>query len=122
MQANILMGLMYDSLERKGLSKKHFAIAKVKKLREMSKLAPKNTIPKNFRTEPIDFKVEIIDYNNVNTKDKGLDSDSIDSIYFDLIDFVMEYNIYEIANSAIEYINDKNTERYLITMAKIRIL
>jgi Tfp pilus assembly protein PilF len=33
--ANILMGVMYKALERPGLSRKHFAIAKVKRMREL---------------------------------------------------------------------------------------
>jgi len=48
--ANLLMGFMYEAINRPGLQRKHFAIAKVKKMREMNNLQPKNTEPKNFRT------------------------------------------------------------------------
>lgn len=44
------------------MSRKHFAIAKVKRMRDLGVLPPKSSVPKNFRTEAIDFKVEIIDY------------------------------------------------------------
>lgn len=60
---------MYDKLNRPGLSRKYFAIAKMRKLRELNKLAPKSNQPKNFRTTGIEFKVEIIDFKNVLTKD-----------------------------------------------------
>lgn len=36
------MGLLYDKLERPGLSRKHFAIAKCRKLRELNLLPPKS--------------------------------------------------------------------------------
>lgn len=49
-QANLLMGFMYKAIGRPGLSRKHFAIAKVKRMRELSQLQPKNNAPKNFRT------------------------------------------------------------------------
>mmetsp|Transcript_36230 Transcript_36230/g.26878 ORF Transcript_36230/g.26878 Transcript_36230/m.26878 type:complete len:289 (+) Transcript_36230:478-1344(+) len=122
LQANLLMGVLFDRIGRKGLSKKHFAISKVKKLRELNKLPPKSSLPKNFRTQPLDFKVEIIDYNNVNTKDKALDLDSIDLLYLDLADFLLEFNIYGVADLALEYVNDKQTERYLVSLSKIRVL
>lgn len=48
--ANLLMGIMYEKLERPGLSRKYFAIAKCKKLRDLNLLPPKSMQPKNFRT------------------------------------------------------------------------
>lgn len=44
------------------MARKHFAIAKVKKMRDLGILQPKSSIPKNFRTESIEFKVEIINW------------------------------------------------------------
>ena len=67
--ANILMGFMYEAIKRPGLSRKHFAIAKVKRMRELGQLQPKNNAPKNFRTQAIEYPVEIIDYKQVATKD-----------------------------------------------------
>lgn len=70
---NLLMGIMYDKQNRPGLSRKYFAIAKMKKLRDLNKLPPKGTQPKNFRTQPLsqptDYKVEIVDFKVVMTKD-----------------------------------------------------
>jgi len=64
------MGLMYDKLERPGLSRKHFAVAKCCKLRELGQLPPKSTQPKNFRTIQQEYKVEIVDFKIVLTKDQ----------------------------------------------------
>jgi hypothetical protein len=64
------MGIMYDELQRPGLSRKHLAISKVKKLRDLNQLPPKSMAPKNFRTMMMEYKVEIIDYKNVMTKDQ----------------------------------------------------
>ena len=63
------MGFMYEAINRPGLSRKHFAIAKVKRMRELNQLQPKNNDPKNFRTQAIEFVVDIIDYKNVATID-----------------------------------------------------
>lgn len=70
LHANILLGLMYQKLGEPGLSRKHFAIAKVKRMRDLGLLAPKSSVPKNYRTQPLqEYKVEIIDFKNVTTKD-----------------------------------------------------
>jgi hypothetical protein len=50
--ANLLLGLLYDKQAQSGLSRKHFAIAKVKRMRDLGQLPPKSQIPKNFRTTP----------------------------------------------------------------------
>jgi len=51
------------------MARKHIAIAKTKKMRDLGILPPKSSIPRNFRTESIEFKVEIMDYKKVNTID-----------------------------------------------------
>ena len=53
--ANVLMGFMYEAIKRPGLSRKHFAIAKVQRMRELNQLNPKNNAPKNFRTQALEF-------------------------------------------------------------------
>ena len=70
LQANMLMGLLHDKLERPGLSRKHFAVAKCRRLRELGLLPPRSTQPKNFRTTQQEFKVEIVDFKSVLTKDQ----------------------------------------------------
>jgi hypothetical protein len=44
------MAFMFEAINRPGLSRKHFAIAKVKRMRELNQLQPKNNDPKNYRT------------------------------------------------------------------------
>lgn len=69
----MLLGLMFDKLQDSGLSRKHFAIAKVRYMRELNILAQKSSLPTNYRTQPPhDLKVEIIDYNNLRTQDSNL--------------------------------------------------
>lgn len=48
---------MYDKIGRPGLSRKHFAIAKCRKLRELNQIPPKSNQPKNFRTIQEEFKI-----------------------------------------------------------------
>jgi hypothetical protein len=52
------------------MARKHFAIAKTKKMRELGIMPPKSSVPKNFRTEAHEFKVEIINYGKVKTIDE----------------------------------------------------
>ncbi len=52
-------------------------------------MPPKSSIPKNFRTETIDFKVEIVDYNKLKTSDESLTPKESDNIFFDLIDYLL---------------------------------
>jgi len=68
--ANLLFGLIYKHEGWAEMARKHFAIAKTKKMRDLGILPPKSSVPKNFRTEAIEFKVEIIDYKKVKTIDE----------------------------------------------------
>ena len=93
---------MYDKLGEPGLSRKHFAIAKVKRMRDLNIIPPKSSIPKNYRTTPIEYKVEIIDFRNVqNTKDVGLNADNADLMYFEFIDILIENVLFDIADSTL---------------------
>ena len=71
------------------MARKHFAIAKVKRMRDLGILPPKSIIPKNFRTEAVDFKVEIIDYQSLKTNDETLTPKDSDLLFFELIDFLL---------------------------------
>ena len=68
--ANLLFGLIYKHEKWPEMARKHFAIAKTKKMRDLGILAPKSSVPKNFRTESHEFRVEIIDYKKVKTIDE----------------------------------------------------
>lgn len=65
--ANLLFGFYYKLTEWDEMARKHFAIARVKRMRDLQVLPPKSSIPKNFRTESIDYKVEIVDYAKLKT-------------------------------------------------------
>lgn len=119
--ANLLFGFFYKLTGWDEMARKHFAIARVKRLRDLQLLPPKSSIPKNFRTESIDFKVEIIDYAKLKTHDEQLAPKESDLLFFELIEFLISRQIYGTAKTALHYIQDKNSTRYLMTNAKICI-
>ena len=41
-------------------------------------------------------------------------------MYFELIDFLLDKTLFQTADLAIEYVKDKHSEKYLITLATIR--
>lgn len=119
--ANLLFGLYYKLTEWDQMERKHFGIARVKRMRDLQVLPPKSTIPKNFRTETVDFKVEIVDYAKLKTQDENLTAKESDLMFFELIDFLIERQIYGTSQIALDYIQDKSSARYLMTRAKICI-
>lgn len=121
-QANLLMAFVYEATNRPGLSRKHFAIAKVKKMRELGQLQPKNNDPKNFRTQSFEYHVEIIDYKNVQTKDQNMAPEDSDKIFFELIELLLENNLFIAADIALKYIQDLHSNTYLMTKSRIRIM
>jgi tetratricopeptide (TPR) repeat protein len=116
------MGFMYVAIGRPGLSRKHFAIAKVKRMRELKQLAPKNNDPKNFRTQSKDFYVEIVDYKTVSTMDQNMKPVDSDQMFFSLIDLLLEFYLFGAADTALEQIKDLHSKQYLMTKANIRIM
>jgi hypothetical protein len=66
--------------------------------------------------------VEVIDYKKVKSNDEKLTSKENDLMFFDLIDFLIERNVFGVADLALEYIVDKSTQRYLMAEARTRIL
>jgi tetratricopeptide (TPR) repeat protein len=120
--ANILQGFMYEAIGRPGLQRKHFAIAKVKRMRELNQLQPKNNTPKNFRTQSIEYPVEIIDYKNVRSKDEDMKPNDSDQMHFELIDLLLENILFKTADKTLSYIIDTHSNQYLLTKARIRIM
>lgn len=116
------MAFMFEAIKRPGLSRKHFAIAKVKRMRELNQLPPKNNDPKNYRTQSIDYTVRIIDYKTVSTKDQQIKPDDCDQVFFELIDLLLENNLYKAADIALSYIQDTHSNQYLLTKARTRIM
>lgn len=119
--ANLLFGIFYKLIEWPEMSRKHFAIAKVKRMRDLGILPPKSNVPKNFRTQAKEYRVEVIDYKKVKTTDEKLSPKENDLMFFDLIDFLLDRCVFGVADLALEYIQDKSTQRYLMAEAKVRI-
>ena len=116
------MGLLYKLTNRPEMSRKHFAIAKTTKMRALNLLPPKSSIPKNFRTEAIEYKVEIVDFKKVKSVDEQLSAKDCDSLLFDLIDFLLGRTVFGVADMALNLIQDKTSPKYLMTKAQIRVL
>jgi tetratricopeptide (TPR) repeat protein len=104
------------------MSRKHFAIAKAKRMRDVGMLPPKSSIPKNFRTQAREFKVEVVDYKKLKTMDENLSAKESDLLFFDLIDFLLSRTVFGVADIALEYIQDKSTQRYLMAEARVCVL
>lgn len=103
------MAFIYEAINRPGLSRKHFSIAKVKRMREIGGyLHPKNNDPKNFRRMGIQYQVNIIDYSTVITKDQSIKPEDSDKIFFELIDRLLENNLYKAANICLGYLQDEH--------------
>lgn len=115
--ANLLFGLIYQHESWPEMARKHFAIAKTKKMRDLGILPPKSSIPKNFRTESIEFKVEIIDYKKIKSIDEQLTSKDCDSMFFDFIDFLLQRTVYNVAGQVLDFVQDKASARYLMARA-----
>ena len=118
--ANLLLALMYEKLGETGLQRKHLAIAKVRRMRDLNLLPPKNMLPKNFRTTQMEMKLEIIDFKQVNTKDQQLSADNADNLYLEFIDLLLDNLVFDLADSLLQYVMNHSTERYLLTLSKIR--
>lgn len=65
--------------------------------------------------------MEIIDYKNVVTQDQKMKPNDSDQIFFELIDLLLENNLFTAADTALEYIQDLHSTQYLYTKARIRI-
>jgi hypothetical protein len=102
---------------RPGMARKHIAIAKVARMRELNQLQPFNYDNKNFRTQSIDYRVEIIDYSKVVTKDAEMKPADSDDMYFGLIDTLNNLCLHRMADTALSKIIDKHSSRYLYTAA-----
>ena len=90
--ANLLFGIFYRLIDWPEMSRKHFAIAKVKRMRDLGILPPKSNVPKNFRTQAKEYRVDVIDYKKIKTTDEKLSQKENDLIFFDLIDFFIFLN------------------------------
>ena len=56
----------------------------------------------------------------MNTKDQQLSAENADNLYLEFIDLLLENMIFDLADSLLQYITNHTTERYLLTLSKIR--
>lgn len=65
--------------------------------------------------------MEIVDYAKLKTHDETLTPKESDFIFFELIEFLISRQIFGTAKTALSYIQDKNSAKYLMTKAQICI-
>ena len=70
-------------------------------------------MPKNFRTQALELKVEIIKWASVKTTDQSLSSKENDNLFMNLVNFLLEKTVFNVADIALEHIVDKSSNRYL---------
>ena len=87
----------------------------------MNLLPPKGTQPKNFRTQNIEYRVEIVDYQTVKTIDENISNKDLDALFGELIENMLEQYLFNVADMAMQFIVDRNSLKYLLTLAKIRV-
>ena len=73
-------------------------------MRDLGALPPKSNISKNFRTESMEFRVEIPDYQKIKTVDENLTPKESDVLFFDLIDFLLKSHVCGAADIALGFI------------------
>lgn len=103
------------------MARKYFAIGKVQRMRDLNQLPPKSNVPKNFRTESFEFKLEIPQWDKIKTSDESLSAKDSDALFFDLIDFLLTNYVYDTSDVALSYISDQSSSRYLLALAKTRM-
>ena len=113
------MGIVQGLLERTNLQRKYFAIAKVKKLRELNQLPPKSQIPDNFRQGTIDLSYKEPDYRK--TDDQEMKDEQADQMFYECINVLLKDNIFDTSDLALDFIKDKLSVQYFMTKAKIRV-
>ena len=116
--ANILYSLICEKNNRPGLVRKHIAIAKVQRMRELELL------PRKVRHIPnlseIVFKLERPNWDTTTTKDQGMDSKENDKLFFEVVDFTLQHNLTKIASSLLKYIQNQDSERFKIEFARVK--
>jgi tetratricopeptide (TPR) repeat protein len=117
-QANILYSLIWDVYNRPGLVRKHIAIAKVQRMRELELL------PRKVRQIPnlneINFKLERPNWDIIATKDQNMDSKENDKLFFEVISFMLKFNLTKIAASLLKYIQNKEGDRFYLELSRVK--
>jgi tetratricopeptide (TPR) repeat protein len=115
--ANILYSLICEVNNRPGLVRKHIAIAKVQRMRELE------ILPRKVREIPnldeINFKLERPNWNNITTKDQGMDSKENDKLFFEVIEFMLKHNLTAVASKLLKYIQNQDSDKYCLEYARV---
>ena len=115
--ANILFSIIDEAKERPGLVRKHIAIAKVERMRELE------IIPKKIKQIPnlneINFKLERPNWENIATKDQNMEGKENDKLFFEVIEFMLKYHLTKIASNLLKYIHNPESDRYRLNFAKV---
>lgn len=56
------------------------------------------------------------------TIDQKMKPDDSDQMFFELIDLLLQNNLYKAADIALPYVQDLHTNQYLLVKAKIRVM
>ncbi len=101
--ANILIAILFELDQHKGLMKRHIEIAKRKKMRDLNLLPPKGSLK---------FDAPLPE------PSRQLTNDEIDELFYGLIDFLIKNKQSAMAEKALSYVQNKESSRYLMALAK----
>jgi hypothetical protein len=98
--------------------RKHIAIAKVQRMRDLGHL------PRKIREIPnlneINFKLERPNWNNIVTKDQNMDGKENDKLFFEVIQYMLDLNLTNVADNLLKYIQNQEHERYCLEFSRVR--
>jgi tetratricopeptide (TPR) repeat protein len=116
--SNILLSLINEAYKRPGLVRKHIAIAKVQRMRELE------IIPKKIKEIPnlneINYKLERPNWGSIVTKDQNMDAKENDKLFSDVIEFMLGHNLTKVAANLLKYIQNQDSDRYRLNFARVK--
>ncbi|CAI2380126.1 unnamed protein product [Moneuplotes crassus] len=116
--ANILLSIIDEARQRPGLVRKHVAIAKVQRMREL------DIIPKKIKEIPnlneINFKLERPNWDTIVTKDQSMEAKDNDKLFFEVIEFMLKHHLTKIADSLLQYIQNVENDKYRLNFARVK--
>ena len=100
---NLLLGVMYEMDDHIGLTRKHIAIAKRQRQRELGLLKPKG---------------RLVDMASGGGAERALTDNETDHLFHALVNFLLLNWLTEVAGKALQYIVDKETPLYFMQRGK----
>lgn len=80
-------------------------------------------LPRRVREIPnlneINFKLERPNWNNITTKDQGMDSKENDKLFFEAIEFMLKHNLTAVASKLLKYIQNQDSDKYCLEYARV---